>query len=205
MSARRKNPLGGPPAAAKEKQRLYVNHPDDRRAGHAAQGRGKEAARREPAESRQVLSVPIRKTPASRGGPLHRSATKAIFSLGPSTARSLFVKNKKRMGGGMDQPAFWLDSASNGTRLPGGRLPPLHSSKESPLLGADNFPSNGAPICSAGRSMHRRQLRRICAPSIWRFFRAVDNRPYIPRRGSAPWEPFRLNILGRRSLPAARV
>ena len=49
-----------------------------------------------------------------RGGPLHRSAVKAIFSLGPSTARSLFVKNKKRMGGGMTQPSSWLDSPPNG-------------------------------------------------------------------------------------------
>ena len=32
----------------------------------------------------------------------------AIFSLGPSTARSLFVKNKKRMGGGNAQPSSWL-------------------------------------------------------------------------------------------------
>ena len=31
------------------------------------------------------------------------------------TARSLFVKNKKRMGGGMTQPSSWLDSPSNGT------------------------------------------------------------------------------------------
>ena len=43
---------------------------------------------------------------------------KAIFSLGPSTARSLFVKNKKRMGGGMSQLAPQLNP-------PGGRLPPL--------------------------------------------------------------------------------
>ena len=53
----------------------------------------------------------------------------AIFSLGPSTARSLFVKNKKRMGGASAQPSAWLNP-------PGGRLPPLRRlRKKAPLWG----------------------------------------------------------------------
>src|SRR5699024_1412277 len=42
----------------------------------------------------------------------------AIFSFGPSTAHFLFVKNKKKMGGGMNQPSSW-------PHLPGDHRSPL--------------------------------------------------------------------------------
>ena len=49
----------------------------------------------------------------------------AIFSLGPSTARSLFVKNKKRMGGGNAQPSSWLTFP---VQRDGPRTGPRHAS-----------------------------------------------------------------------------
>ena len=53
-----------------------------------------------------VLSVGARSAPATR---------KAIFSLGPSTAHSLFVKSKKRMGGGMLRPSPHSPAPQSGT------------------------------------------------------------------------------------------
>ena len=38
----------------------------------------------------------------------------AFFSFGPSTARFLFGKTEKKMGGGMTQPSSWLLSVRNG-------------------------------------------------------------------------------------------
>ena len=63
--------------------------------------------------------APIRRPP-SRGGPLHRSAPKAIFSLTPGAAHSLFVKNKKRMGGAppWEQPLAGADTPEAAVRRP---------------------------------------------------------------------------------------
>ena len=114
--------------------------------------------------------APIRRPP-SRGGPLYRSASKAIFSLGPSTARSLFVKNKKRMGGGNAQPSSWLtfpvqwDGPHTGPgtpRLsgggmsqlapqlnpPGGRLPPLRHHGDARINIPDGSAVPTAACCS---------------------------------------------------------
>ena len=95
--------------------------------------------------------APIRRPP-SRGGPLHRSAPKAIFSLGPSTARSLFVKNKKRMGGGMSQLASQLNR-------PGGRLPPLrhHRADRINTLCGSAVPT---AVCCSPECGHSRPPRR---------------------------------------------
>ena len=41
--------------------------------------------------------------PSARRATAPERGKKAALSFGPSTARSLFVKNKKRMGGGMDR------------------------------------------------------------------------------------------------------
>ena len=68
--------------------------------------------------------------PRPRGGPLHRSAAKKRpFLLDRSAAHFLFNKIEKKMGGGMPQPASWLNP-------PGGRLPPLHLSEGGPPAGA---------------------------------------------------------------------
>ena len=50
----------------------------------------------------QVLSAHIQKSLVFKQTCTHVQVLRqAIFSLGPSTAHSLFVKNKKRMGGGL--------------------------------------------------------------------------------------------------------
>ena len=58
-----------------------------------------------PKGTRFIQSKTRNGQPSSAGGMEVRACADrpavAIFSLGPSTARSLFVKNKKRTGGGI--------------------------------------------------------------------------------------------------------
>ena len=73
-------------------------HPDDLRTIRHRTAAAKTAEGPSvPEDKAKLAQAPIRRPP-SRGGPLHRSASKAIFSLPPGAAHSLFVKNKKRMG-----------------------------------------------------------------------------------------------------------
>ena len=82
----------------------------------------------------------------------------AIFSLGPSTARSLFVKNKKRMGGGMSQLASQLNP-------PGGRLPPLRRlRKKAPLWGRGEKKRRPAFRPAASRSAVTPKIPSGCGP-----------------------------------------
>ena len=72
----------------------------------------------------QVSAVPRRArrtVPANPQAPSHadprtarrragaEARLKAFFSFGPCTARFLFGKTEKKMGGGMDQPSTWLN------------------------------------------------------------------------------------------------
>ena len=125
----------------KEKQRQCDNRPDALRTirhGTAVTRIAEESG--VPEGQAKLEQAPIRRPP-SRGGPLYRSASKAIFSLGPSTARSLFVKNKKRTGGGMSQLAPQLNP-------PGGRLPPLRHHGDARINIPDGSAVPTAACCS---------------------------------------------------------
>ena len=122
--------------ARKEKLVKCDDHPEIS-AGTANAGRDLDGGtvRREPAEDQLVLSAPSRKTPVRAEGRRTGARQKAAFSLGPSTARSLFVKNKKRMGGGMTRPSSWPNSPRPmGHPPPGGGFISPQTQRRTPSL-----------------------------------------------------------------------
>ena len=103
--------------ARKEKQIKSVYHPDDFRTirhGSAASTSQKMTACPKASPNRRLHRYA---DPRQRGGQLHRSASKAPFSFGPCTARFLFRKTEKKMGGAspLDKPP-WREPDPRGRR-----------------------------------------------------------------------------------------
>ena len=78
--------------------------------------------------------------PRARGGPLHRSAPNA-FLFGPCTARFLFHKMEKKMGGAspLDKPPAGADTPLAAVRRP---LRTLHSRTASRICSASEAPNS---------------------------------------------------------------
>ena len=96
----------GQPAAAKREAGQCDDHPDKAgtiRHGTAVTGIAEENS--VPEGRAKSAQAPIRRPP-SRGGPLHRSASKRFFS---STGRGAF--------------SFWRNQKENGGRIPAGPAP----------------------------------------------------------------------------------
>ena len=88
-----------------------------------------------------------RRPPYSAEARRCRSATKAIFSLPPGAAHSLFVKNKKRMGGA---PPWDTPSAGAGIPVAAGRRPASlravnHRPHPAQVGTKENGPPSGGP------------------------------------------------------------
>ena len=92
--------------------------------------------------------------------PVARRATapervKAIFSLPPGAAHSLFVKNKKRMGGA----PLWEQPLA-GASTPGGRRPAAHITSAPPVAAAQQIVRGDVEVVRQLDEV--RDLRIIC-------------------------------------------
>ena len=134
-------PLTSRPAAAEREAVRCDNHPDDLRTirhGMAATGIAEEYS--VPEGKSKSEQAPIRRLPSARRATAPERV-QAIFSLPPGAAHSLFVKNKKRMGGappwerppgGSQSPGRLITAPTAPPEASGGPIQSLQSGNPKP-------------------------------------------------------------------------